>query len=216
MLAPGSATIAPPPPLTPINSLKAMNIQTTMLPKLQRIPRPGESIPLSNPELNKIEMPKLTPRPGMLSNISYTSQNEVKSLVGSLTTWFPPSSTIQVGNEDTANSVRVTRPQFVEILGNRKFLIVPKHNFLSVVQNSASKPEENVSIPDMSPYNKNHIEITANIPNKPDSAKMGRMLNENHSSTENDLPSLCIPVTPVAEKEDFATNTEESVPDNSE
>lgn len=60
-----------------------------------------------------------------------------KSIVGSVTTWFPPSTTIQLNSNNSPpknplEAVQAPRPQSITIMGDRKYLIVPKHSILSV------------------------------------------------------------------------------------
>lgn len=68
---------------------------------------------------------------------SKSTAMEAKSLVGGVTTWFPPSSTIQVGGNQIKmpqlGTVQTPRPQYVEFLGDKKYLIIPKHNVVSVL-----------------------------------------------------------------------------------
>ncbi|CAG9819974.1 unnamed protein product [Phaedon cochleariae] len=147
-----STTISAPPPLTPINILKSAGVQTTTLPKLQRIPRPKDS-PFQqethDPGISSIpDLPKLTPRPLQLpdnpapaeESSTETSTCETgKSLVGSVTSWLPHNAKIVVNLEQTAEEpFEVSRPQYVEFLGGRKFLVIPKHNFMSVSPTVAS------------------------------------------------------------------------------
>ncbi|XP_018324716.1 proteoglycan 4 isoform X2 [Agrilus planipennis] len=153
----------PPPPLTPVNTIKTLSVAATAsLPKLQRIPKPNElttsvNVSLKPPPLKPAptnisdpipssDLPKLTPRPGIISSIVQNSAktpdtvpiSESKSIVGSVTTWFPPSSTIQVSqsldNVENANATPPPppRPQFVEYFGNKKYLVIPKHNVVNV------------------------------------------------------------------------------------
>lgn len=138
-----------------------------MPPKLQRIPKPQDTtstppIVKPLPPVPKPELPKLTPRPGLTTVPKFVKVNslseqntESKSLVGSVTTWFPPSSTIQVASDRTRIDGEVRsppRPQFVEFLGNKKYLIVPKHNILSIspaIANVNNKSEDFVTTPDL-------------------------------------------------------------------
>lgn len=177
-----ASTTIPPPPLTPINSLKAGTSQSTILPKLQRIPRTGDSPQLDSSKIvtSESELPRLTPRPGILSTtpkyVRVSEHTEGKGLVGGVTTWFPPSSTIQVGSNQLKQAqvgpVSSRRPQFVEFLGDKKFVIIPKHSILSVSPTIAGSPlEESVNIPDDTMISDN-----ANIesgPSAPDSASLG-------------------------------------------
>lgn len=62
-----------------------------------------------------------------------------KNLVGGVTTWFPPSSKIQLNSNSlllpktsTESTMQSPRPQSITIMGDRKFLIIPKHSILSV------------------------------------------------------------------------------------
>lgn len=139
-----SPTLVAPPPLTPINTFKSTGVQsTTVLPKLQRIPRPDDPTFLRETELNSDEfpeMPRLIPRPDQIPEISksvtpplQSTVSEIKSIVGSVTTWLPHNSKI-VDNiqQNCEEPTEVPRPQYVEFLAGRKFLVIPKHNFMSV------------------------------------------------------------------------------------
>lgn len=125
---------------------------------------------------SNITLPKL-PKPFDI----YTSHHtESKGLVGSVTTWFPPSSTIQVGNNELnseSEPIRIPRPQFVEYIGNKKFVIVPRHNVLSVQPNSMfNRPEENVRTPDVAINSS--ADLLPNVPQTPDSAAMERNVDD--------------------------------------
>lgn len=139
--------------------MKSSGAQSNVLPKLQRIPRPSdqsypqESI-LSNDQLP--ELPRLTPKPQLLQSIPITTESssnvqssiENKSLVGSVTTWLPHNSKIVDNIQRTSEEpTEVPRPQYVEFLGGRKFLVIPKHNFMSVSPSVAvtatNKPNNN-------------------------------------------------------------------------
>lgn len=203
-----TSTVAP-PPLTPVNSLKVGAPHSTGLPKLHRIPRSGESATSSKPT----ELPKLTPRPGIASKFSKTSEQqshvENKSLVGGVTTWFPPSSTIQVGNNQfklpRIGPVQVPRPQFVEYLGDKKYLIIPKHSVLSVSPTiaaaAATHVEENVSTPGPDDSGLN------GGPSAPDSASLGPEITTTKTdpdSSSNTFPSPATLCTSMA-KDDGLT-----------
>ncbi|GJQ86074.1 hypothetical protein Trydic_g10044 [Trypoxylus dichotomus] len=206
----------PPPPLTPINTIKSAAAAATtsstssstvsVPPKLQRIPKPPDAHATSTPPIvkplppvPKPDLPKLTPRPGLATVPKFVKVNslpeqnagESKSLVGSVTTWFPPSSTIQVANDRTrANDVESNsppRPQFVEFLGNRKYLIVPKHNILSVSPAIASvnnKSEDFVTTPDLLNVGSDNVdEIIAEAAKIPPSPRLSaeEIKSEPHS-----------------------------------
>lgn len=98
------------------------------------------------------------------------NEPENTSLVGSVTTWFPSSSTIQVGNtpqsENNENKVVSTpRPQHVEFIGGRKYLVIPKHNVLSfspTIATAANTPAARPNIDSNNPtFNHN---LTADVP----------------------------------------------------
>ncbi|KAI4463566.1 methyl-cpg dna binding [Holotrichia oblita] len=216
---PGAASIQallPPPPLTPISTIKSAAAAATtsstcpstvsVPPKLQRIPKPQDTNITNTPQIvkplppvPKPDLPKLTPRPGLTSvpkfikvnNISEQSASESKSLVGSVTTWFPPSSTIQVANDQTrVNDVDAhspPRPQFVEFLGNKKYLIVPKHNILSVspaIASVNSKSEDFVTTPDLLNMGSDNVdEIIAEAAKIPPSPRLSaeEIKSEPHS-----------------------------------
>ncbi|XP_068906166.1 uncharacterized protein [Tenebrio molitor] len=149
------------PPLTPINTLKSMTTQSTVLPTLQRIPRPGDSPQqeIATPGGVVPNMPRLLPLPKVAKdapppprqtkNVTQTA-TETKSLVGSVTSWLPHSSTIQVDNMQRNKEnepVEAPRPQYVEYLAGRKFLIIPKHNVVSVSPTSVqSKPQKQLNL----------------------------------------------------------------------
>ncbi|XP_044253918.1 uncharacterized protein LOC123004636 isoform X2 [Tribolium madens] len=127
------------PPLTPINTLKSMTTQSSVLPTLQRIPRPGDSPQRDTSISGGVpNMPRLLPLPKDVptkqSKNPTQTATETKSLVGSVTTWLPHSSTIQVDNMRNKENepIEAPRPQYVEYLAGRKFLIIPKHNVVSV------------------------------------------------------------------------------------
>lgn len=146
-------TLVAPPPLTPINTLKTAGMQpsTSVLPKLQRIPRSDDNAFQSDSESitgQLPDLPKLTPRPIQSSpkpteisalQASITETN--KSIVGSVTSWLPHNAKI-VENIPHHTSEEPTpelpRPQYVEFLAGRKFLVIPKHNFVSVSPNVAA------------------------------------------------------------------------------
>ncbi|XP_072385779.1 uncharacterized protein [Diabrotica undecimpunctata] len=130
--------LSPLPPLTPINTLKSSGGQPITLPppKLQRIPKPTDSEISSHLP----SAPKL--------------KTEQKSLVGSMTTWLPHNAklieNIRQVNE-TPSGQGIHRPQYVEILGGRKFLVIPKHNFMSVSPTVATSAV--TSRPNVDPIN---------------------------------------------------------------
>lgn len=228
---PGAASIQallPPPPLTPISTIKSAAASATtsstssstvsVPPKLQRIPKPQDANITSTPQIVKSlppvpkpELPKLTPRPGLASgpkfikvnNISEQNASESKSLVGSVTTWFPPSSTIQVANDQTrVNDVEThspPRPQFVEFLGNKKYLIVPKHNILSVspaIASVNSKSEDFVTTPDLLNMGSDNVdEIIAEAAKIPPSPRLSaeEIKSEPHSPAHLTLPDDNLP-----------------------
>lgn len=188
-------TVVAPPPLTPINALKSVTTQSTVLPTLQRIPRSGDVLESKSPEQPEepsvnSELPPLTKESNPISETDTThvvSRSENKSIVGSVTTWFPPSSTIQVSQEGSPNQTSDSRsiappprPQHVEFLGNKKFLIIPRHNIVSVsptITTNAAAPSNKFSNPNsiqlLSLNVKEATEGSANIHNKLDSASLG-------------------------------------------
>lgn len=127
-------------------------MQSTTPPKLQRIPRPGDKPfippPSVAPKQNntpKISEPlKTHPSKMSPSIVRYAkppdSQSIVepsKSIVGSMTTWFPPNSTLKMNPNNsptrtTSDSIRSPKPQGLVFMGERKFLVVPKGNVLSI------------------------------------------------------------------------------------
>lgn len=89
-----------------------------------------------------------------------------------MTTWFPHSATIQVGGgvqlrPAHSGAVRPPRPQAVEFICDKKYLIIPKHSVLSVSPTiaaaAACRLEETVSTP----------VGDGRGPSAPDSARLG-------------------------------------------
>ncbi|XP_049825722.1 uncharacterized protein LOC109595867 isoform X2 [Aethina tumida] len=155
-----------PQPLTPTNSLKTA--QSSTPPKTPRIPRGDDE---------NVEMSNFISRPEIMPNISETS----KSLVGSVTTWLPHNSKI-IDNfpRNNGESQDTLKPQYLEIIAGRKFLVIPKHNFMTVspsVGATASRSNSRDSpTPDLGP---------TNMPM--DSASMGPILD--NIKTEPNSPS---------------------------
>lgn len=154
-----SSTNVAPPPLTPINTFTSAGVQsTTVLPKLQRIPRSDDPTFLTETDQapdDIDEMPSLIPGPDLIPETtkSVTSPiqstvNEYKSIVGSVTSWLPHNSKI-VDNipQNCEEPTEVPRPQYVEFLGGRKFLVIPKHNFMSVSPTVATSAVTRTGIP---------------------------------------------------------------------
>ena len=163
-----AATAATPPPLTPISSLGVGNKSTppdntpgqsaatpSSPPKLQRLPRMAETGKL-------ITVPRYV-KVSKRHQSLLTSQQTAKgtgnkgTIVGSVTTWLPPSSTIQLttsGGAKTSSPVTTsfsgsvpststpsdsctsppsaTGVQALARMGGKKYIVVPKHNVLSV------------------------------------------------------------------------------------
>ncbi|KAF5299600.1 hypothetical protein FQA39_LY11515 [Lamprigera yunnana] len=238
-------TIAP-PPLTPINALKSIHTQSTVLPKLQRIPRTSESELDSAPvckstdeikEPVQSDLPRLTPRPTLLPQTSTAIKGpetgstapphtENKSIVGSVTTWFPSSSTIQVseGSNPTAISETISvaqqRPQHVEFLGKKQFLIIPKQNVLAISPNIPTS----ATAPATKPVSNNNSEIStgfkvategsATVASTPDAASLGPPVEVSTIKTEplsplkfTDPQPICIEEQKDAESDKIQQNT---------
>lgn len=120
-------------------------------PKLQRIPRPGEKpitsklsiIPRQNThdtsQLTRVSKFSTVPHYVKVSD-SYNMggvSEPTKSIVGSVTTWFPPSSKIQLSSNNSSpktstDTMQSPRPQSITVMGDRKYLVIPKHSVLSV------------------------------------------------------------------------------------
>nr|CAH7754004.1 unnamed protein product [Callosobruchus chinensis] len=143
---PGSDTSPGPPPLTPITALKPHLTTTTEeappLPKLQRIPRPGDVPPPPPPEQPESE-PELPDLPPL-----------------------------------------IPRPR------RRKFLVIPKHNFMSIspsvavtASNVAATSVDSASLgPDLG-----KMEAEASSPSKPENTQTAEKMQveeiENESKT---------------------------------
>lgn len=136
-----STTLNSPPPLTPINTLKASNVATNILPKLQRIPRNSQDgePPIIEQQIESVNASPPTLEPQLPPPLRRPSTADLyppppppptvessKSLVGAVTTWLPHNSKI------VSEPTEAPRPQYLEVLNGRKFLVIPKHNFMSV------------------------------------------------------------------------------------
>lgn len=197
-----------PPPLTPISSLKSNNMQSATPPKLQRIPRANEKpLPIlySKPTLipKTTDPPKTQAEPpNVVRNSKFStvpryvkvpeshnliSQSEpAKSIVGSVTTWFPPSTTIQLNSNNSPpknppEAAQAPRPQSITIMGDRKYLIVPKHSILSVSPTIGAALSTPSSRPLASP--------TA------DKAPSSALIDKDKTATTVDTPMLAAPAT---------------------
>lgn len=168
--SPKLASSTTPPPLTPISALGTGNKTTpsdttsgqstatsSSPPKLQRLPRMGESGKL-------ITVPRFVKVPRSCESVLPPQQGQKGvsvnkgTIVGSVTTWLPPSSTIQLSpNGVTKTSSNVASASFstsasstgtisdplaspqnsssvqsIARMGGKKYIVVPKHNVLSV------------------------------------------------------------------------------------
>lgn len=197
-----------PPPLTPISSLKSNNMQSATPPKLQRIPRPIEkSLPPSHakptlipktidPAKTQAEPSKamrnskfitVPPYAKPSESHSITSQAEpTKSIVGSVTTWFPPSTTIQLNSNNShpknpLEAAQAPRPQSITIMGDRKYLIVPKHSILCVSPTIGAA----LSTPSSRPLSSPTADKAPNI----------LLTDKDKTATNIDIPMLGVPAT---------------------
>ncbi|KAG5897923.1 hypothetical protein JTB14_014037 [Gonioctena quinquepunctata] len=195
-----STTLSAPPPLTPINTLKlaGMHSITTTLPKLQRIPRPGDP-PIQKetpqPAINLLpELPKLTPRPVQVPvavakvtepsaavNVTepspvHTPTSENKSIVGSVTSWLPHNAKIVDNIQHNSDEpTEAPRPQYVEFLGGRKFLVIPKHNFMTVSPTVAATAVTRRTSDDSARVGSDpvpEIKVEPESPSKPENSQM--------------------------------------------
>lgn len=167
--SPKLASSTTPPPLTPISALgtgsKTTPSDTTSgqsaatpssPPKLQRLPRMVESGKL-------ITVPRFVKVPRSHESVLSPQQGQKGTagnkgtIVGSVTTWLPPSSTIHLSPtgvaktssnavstslsssisstntvSDTLASPNPANVQSVAQIGGKKYIVVPKHNVLSV------------------------------------------------------------------------------------
>lgn len=172
----------------------------TVLPKLQRIPRPDDPPFLREIDSNTDElpeMPTLIPRPDHVPETPksvtpplQSTISETKPIVGSVTTWLPHNSKIVDNIQPNCEEpTEVPRPQYVEFLAGRKFLVIPKHNFMSVsptvaasavTKTAISKISENLQMnipsitsenfapdPDLDPVTK----PTSESPSKPENSQ---------------------------------------------
>lgn len=94
------------------------------------------------PNAVQSKLPNILPRTDETNTTPIVQTETTKGLVGGVTTWFPASSRIQVASNQLKppqlGPVHSPRPQFVEFLGDKKYLIVPKHNIVSVSPSTGS------------------------------------------------------------------------------
>lgn len=171
---------------------------TTVLPKLQRIPRSDDPTFLTE---TGMVLDDIHESPTLISGTDYVSDitksvtspvhsinHEYKSIVGSVTSWLPHNSKI-VDNipQNCEEPTEIPRPQYVEFLAGRKFLVIPKHNFMSVsssmtasaaartvpkisndvkINQSVSTPESQIAYTDPDPVTK----PTSESPSKPENS----------------------------------------------
>lgn len=148
-------SLLPPPHRSKCNTLLSFLLQNCQLEQEQKntsktaIPAPPTTTTTTNTTLKSqsnataVAAQKIPPLPPSsratvaVVDESKSTAMEAKSLVGGVTTWFPPSSTIQVGGNQMKipqlGTVQTPRPQYVEFLGDKKYLIIPKHNVVSVL-----------------------------------------------------------------------------------
>lgn len=151
------------------------------------------------------EMPTLTPKPPQLQD----SQAEPrKSLVGSVTSWLPHNVKIVNSEEPT----EAPRPQYVEYLAGRKFLVIPKHNFMSVSSSNSLPQSESLihtsaalqptAVPSSSAsLGPNFSSSSPNTPQTPSSPK------EAPSKPSEEVPEIKKePLSPVKEDEQEHSN----------
>ncbi|XP_026469860.1 uncharacterized protein LOC113373783 isoform X3 [Ctenocephalides felis] len=201
-----------PPPLTPITSIKSHLPASDSPPKLQRIPRPGDKnlnpkLIADNKNVTTTDVPKS-------NNILQPSDKKFddghKSLLGSVTTWLPPSSSIQMSKSQTITETNPTAcTQGIAHCAGKKYIVVPKHNVLSVfpaqiVDNGDMKITENalsgISITTVSSSNLNiphqikdpitnisKVVNSDNVPNPiPDNNIPSNLLNNNGNASVDD------------------------------
>lgn len=70
---------------------------------------------------------------------------ENKSVIGSLTTWVPPTANL-ISNRSQLD-ISVSPPQSIAIVAGRKYIMVPKTNLMSVSPDGSVKIGDNNGIP---------------------------------------------------------------------
>ncbi|ERL88149.1 hypothetical protein D910_05537 [Dendroctonus ponderosae] len=139
-----TAKVLPPPLLSPIKDPKSISSSAgKSLPKLQRISRLESADPIQSAPLDEGRN-GLGERTGMEvpHNLQQSPDATAKcqSLVGAVTSWLPHNVKIV----DNPEATEAPRPQYVEYLAGRKFLVIPKHNFMSVSGSSTSRAPDTV------------------------------------------------------------------------
>lgn len=147
-----------PPPLTHVSAMKpSLKAPVSTLPAppgLQRAP-PTKEIPHRIPQPLLIPVIKRFPVPKVLKTVSklvpvpkteVTTFNEFrpiqskkKGIVGSVTTWLPPSSTIRmikppqkIATPTNVADMVMAFPQTIAIVNGKKYIVVAKHNVVNV------------------------------------------------------------------------------------
>lgn len=127
--APQFVPEAPPlPPLTPISALKSNSATSIIPPQLQRMPRSNDTGVVDNvlspiPVEPDHPIPVIPPAPALEIR---------KNIVGAVTTWFAPNSRVRMNSKGVNLTANCPKPQSVAFMGDRKFLVLPKGNVLSV------------------------------------------------------------------------------------
>lgn len=192
-----SADLASPPPLlSPIKDSKPISSPAgKSLPKLQRIDQ------LDNGrnglgEQAEMEMPH---------NLQQSQDApECQSLVGAVTSWLPHNVKI-VDNPETTEA---PRPQYVEYLAGRKFLVIPKHNFMSVSGSSISRAQDAVQ-PTEVPVSSGNMSSERVLPESKDSATG---VNEGLCEVKDEpLSPLKLPEEEVIDNTPAECNGEENI-----
>lgn len=137
----GDATVTPPPSLTTIGTSpsESKNTSPSSTPKLQRLPKSGETSLITSTNIIAS------------SSSVVTTTSKANKLLGAVTTWLPPASTIQLDSSKSSPPIGKTpssseAAQGLAKVGDRRYIVIPKHNVLSVTPTTsatapASKPE---------------------------------------------------------------------------
>lgn len=108
-----------------------------------------KSPPIISPKpIHPVINSPVTPSAPVASRMPHLMRPKVpssKSVVGGVTTWLPPSNTVfRSPNIPKSNQIKSEEgsspPQAIVNMNNKRYIVVPKHNVLSVASNQNASP----------------------------------------------------------------------------
>lgn len=187
------------PPLSELSKLTPRPCLSA-LPDITKRTYSGESCSQRSPVHNS--PPHKSPR---TSPVQKCASGEGKSLVGAVTSWLPHNAKIVNSIPEASSMSETSGPQMVEYLAGRKFLIIPKHNLLSVSPSvaatalSTSNADKNSDAPETSlpvdsaslgPVSLPEVKTEPESPTKPVSSEHPEGLETNQVPDSGDFTDM--------------------------